>query len=482
MKHQAVQSDCESETMNTHNTSEYDIAVFGGGPAGLCAAIASARRGHRVLLVEQNGYLGGNATLGLPFLGYLDLDGRRIVGGIAQEFINRLAARGATLGHRVCPKHNSVTNFKPQEFKLLAIEMCREAHVELWLHTEAVGATVKGRQITSVEVAGRGIRRVVRAKRYLDCTGDGSVAVLAGCGYDLGADGTHEVQPPTVMFTLENVDTAQLYDYIEQHPDEMTYAASIDHRPGYDAAYFRRSANHVFVGLRTTFTRLREVGKCPVERETLIFINSLNPGEVFVNSTRLIGTDTDDLDSLSRAETDGQLQSRALTEALRENVPGFAHCFISEIQPAIGIRESRRLHGVQTLTDDRILVGEIPPDTIALGGYKIDIHSGTDRTTLFKTVTAPFGIPYGILVSRDLDNLLFAGRCVSCDRSTLASIRVMPQCMNMGEAAGVGAVLSLEQDCTPAEVSPAAIREILLQNGAILEMNQVRVHPEDRMD
>lgn len=482
MHPQTVQPDCESETMITHNESEFDVAVFGGGPAGLSAAIACARRGHRVLLAEQNGYLGGNAALGLPFLGYLDLAGRRIVGGIAQEYIDRLCERGAALGHRACPKHNSVTNFKPQEFKLLAAEMCREAGVELLLHAEAADARTEGNRVEAVELAGRGIRHWVRARQFIDCTGDGSVAAMAGCGFEQGADGTREVQPPTVMFTLERVDTARLYDYIEQHPDEMTYAATIDHRPGYDAAYFRRSANHVFVGLRTTFSRLRAAGKCPVERETLIFINSLNPGEVFVNSTRLLGTDTTDLRSLTRAELDGQLQARALTEMLRENVPGFADCFLSEIQPAIGIRESRRLHGIATLREDQVLAGEIPEDTIALGGYKIDIHSGKDRTTLFRTVTEPFGIPYGILVSRDRSNLLFAGRCVSCDRGTLASIRVMPQCMNMGEAAGIGAALALEQDCTPAKVSTAEVRRLLLANGAILGMDQVRIHPEDRMD
>ena len=210
--------------------------------------------------------------------------------------------------------------------------------------------------------------------------------------------------------------------------------------------------------------------------------DAVQTGEVFVNATRMIGTDTADLNSLTRAEADGQLQTRALTEVLRANVPGFEHCFISEIQPAIGIRESRRLHGIRTLTGDALLSGEIPDDSIALGGYKIDIHSGKDRSTLFKTVAEPFGIPYGILVSRDLDNLLFAGRCVSCDRDALATIRVMPQCMNMGEAAGVGAALSLAADCAPAAVSPADVRAVLLRGGAILGMDQVRVHPEDRMD
>ena len=113
-----------------------EIAVFGAGPAGLTAAIEAARHGKKVLLLEKNEYLGGNAVLGLPLLGFLDLKGRRIVGGIAQEYVTRLCRRDQCIGHRTCPKHNSVTNIDPEGFKVLAIEMCREAGVDVLLHTE----------------------------------------------------------------------------------------------------------------------------------------------------------------------------------------------------------------------------------------------------------------------------------------------------------------------------------------------------------
>lgn len=460
-------------------TLDTEIAVIGGGPAGLSAALAAARLGRKVLLIDKNGYLGGNATLGLPLLGFLDLDGRRIAGGLAQEYVDRLKKRGGCLGHRTCPKHNSVTNIKPEAFKLLAIEMCMEAGIEILLHAETVDVRMEDGRITSVQFYGKGNRIDVTARLFLDCTGDGDVAYLAGCTHDMGRGAQHVLQPPTVMFTLQNVDTARLYDYIEAHPEEMTFSSTIDHRPGYDADYFRASENHVFVGLRQTFTRLREQGKCPVDRETLIFINSLNPGEVYVNSTRLLNTDATDILSLTRAELNGQLQTEQLTEMLRAHVPGFEHCFISSIAPSLGVRETRRFRGIQTLTSDRICAGEIPDDTIALGGYKIDIHSGTDRTTLFKTVREPFGIPYGVLVSAEVPNLMFAGRCVSCDNETLAAIRVMPQCMNMGEAAGVGAALALRDGVPPADVNVDAVRAILLKNGAILTKDQVYIRDED---
>lgn len=454
-----------------------EIAVIGGGPAGLSAAITAARAGHDVLLIEKNGYLGGNATLGLPLLGFLDLAGRRIVGGIAQEYVRRLTARGQCLGHRVCPKHNSVTNIDPEGFKLLAAEMCREAGVRVLLHLEACRAEKEGDRIKSVVFFGKGNEVTVEADVFLDCTGDGDVAYLADCTFEQGQPGTGVLQPPTVMYTLERVDTAKLYDHIEAHPEEMTFSSTIDHREGYDADYFRASPNHVFVGLSATFARLREKGLCPVERNTLIYINSLKPGEVYVNSTRLLRTDATDIFDLTRAELDGQLQAAALTEMLRAHVPGFEHCFISAIAPSLGVRETRRFKGLCQLTADMLLDGVIPADTIALGGYKIDIHSGTDRNTVFKTVKEPFGIPYGCLVSAEIGNLLFAGRCVSTDAAALASVRVMPQCMSMGEAAGLAAAMALDAGISPAAMDVEQLRAGLVARGAILSMEQVLKTP-----
>ena len=456
---------------------KYEVAVIGGGPAGLSAAITAARAGRKVILLEKAGYLGGNATLGLPLLGFLDLDGRRIVGGIAQEYVNRLAERGQCLGHRTCPKHNSVTNIDPEGFKVLAIEMCKEAGVDVILHLEACRTELEDGKLKRVILFGKGNEVAVEAEIFLDCTGDGDVAYLADCSFEAGQPGTGVLQPPTVMFTLEDVDTARLFDYIEEHPEEMTFSASIDHRPGYDADYFRASKNHVFVGLRKIFDRMHAEGKCPVDRETLIYIKSMNEGEVYVNSTRLLNTDATDILSLTKAELEGQLQAAKLTKMLQENVPGFEKCFISAIAPTLGVRETRRFKGIKDLTAEEICAGLIPDDTIGLGAYKIDIHSGTDRSTLFKTVEQPFGIPYGCLVSAEIPNLMFAGRNVSVDAATLASIRVMPHCMCMGQAAGQAAAMAISGNILPAQVDVAALREELYAQKAVLNMDQVNALP-----
>ncbi len=214
-----------------------------------------------------------------------------------------------------------------------------------------------------------------------------------------------------------------------------------------------------------------------VDRETLIYIKSMNEGEVYVNSTRLLKTDATDIFSLTNAELEGQLQVAKLTEMLKENVPGFENCFISAIAPTLGVRETRRFKGMKELTADEICAGLIPEDTIGLGAYKIDIHSGTDRSTLFKTVEQPFGIPYGCLVSSEINNLMFAGRCVSVDAATLASVRVMPHCMCMGQAAGLAAAMAVEENITPSNVDVKQLRETLYEQKAVLDMTQVETLP-----
>jgi hypothetical protein len=451
---------------------EYDVTVIGAGPAGLAASISAAREGSRVLLVEKNGFLGGNLVIGLPLLGYLDSQGRRVVGGFAQEIVNRLSKRGQCLGHRVCPKHNSTTNIDPVGMKILAIEMCREAKVDVLLHLEAMNVIKTGRRIERVEFYGKANKVSVKSRIFIDATGDGDVAYLSGCSYEAGTE-EGVLQPPTVMFTMENVDTEKLFRHIEEHPEEMTFASSIDHRPGYDAAYFLSSPNHIFVGLSETFKRLREEGKLPVQRNTLIYIKSLKKGEVYINSTRLLNTDATNILDLTRAEMDGSIQASQLASLLKEEVPGFKDSFISSIAPNLGVRETRRFKGLDQLREEDVLKGLIDERTICLGAYPIDIHSGKDRSTVFTRIKEPYGIPYGALVSSELDNLMLAGRCISTDAPSLASCRVMAQCLSEGMAAGIAASFA----CEPKDVDLKALREKLLAKGAVLTMDQVNSLP-----
>ncbi|MBO5270357.1 MAG: FAD-dependent oxidoreductase, partial [Clostridia bacterium] len=447
----------------------YEIAVIGGGPAGLATAVTAARAGRKVVLVDKNGYLGGNLTLGLPLLGFLDEHGKTCIAGFAEEVASRLRARGAAYEHRVCPKHNSVSNINPDDMKLLAFEMCREAGVDVLLHLEAHDVTVENGRIRTVSLYGKCNAVTISADLFVDCTGDGDLAYLAGCHYDKGRDGSGELMPPTVMFTLQGVDDEKLFDYVAEHPDEMLPSCDlVDHRPGYDAAYFRANPNYVFVGMTQLFKKLRAEGKCPVERDNMIVINGLHKGEVYINTTRLLHVDGTDVLDLTRGEIEGHLQVRKLVETFRTYVPGFENCYVSSIAPSIGIRETRRFRGLRTVTGDEALDGCVPEDTICLSGYKIDIHKDCEGDTLFRTVDRPFGVPYGSLVSADLDNLMFAGRCASVDDQVVGSTRVMPCCMAMGQAAGIGAAYAIEDGILPSEVDVARVRAELLRQNAIL--------------
>lgn len=449
-----------------------DVAVFGAGPAGLASAVTASRKGLKVLLIEKNGYLGGTLATGISPLGFLDVTGKQCIAGFAQEVISRLQSDGHCLGHRYCPKHNSVSCLGSEYVKLLAIEMCREAGVKVLLHSEIFDVVKNNNSIESVKVFGKCNETTVKAKFFIDCTGDGDLAYLAGCDYEKGQADTGVLQPPTVIFTLENVHMDKLFDYLENHPEELTYNEIMDVGPGYDVKYFKSSNNYCFVGLTSTCNKLREKGELPVKRENLIFIGSPNTNEVYVNSTRLLNTDATDIWSLTDAELDGQLQAGKLTEMLRKYVAGFEDCFISSISPNLGVRETRRFAGIKRLEIESAFNGSVPEDTIALSGYKIDIHCGDSLKTEFKTVQEPFGIPYGCLVSKDLENLLFAGRCISTDARIIGSTRVMPTCMAMGQAAGTAISQCVKDNTLPANANVSAIREILVKDGAILTMEK----------
>lgn len=355
--------------------------------------------------------------------------------------------------------------------KLLALEMCLEAGVDVLLHCEALEAEVVNKKIQKLTMYGKCNKIDVYAKVYIDCTGDGDVAYLAGCSYNMGQDDTNVLQPPTVMFTLAGVEQEKLYDYVEKNPEELRYnRAMIFEDERYCPDYFREDPNHVFVGLQKTFRDLREKGELPVDRESFIYINGTHPGEVYVNSIRILNADTTDIRDLSRAEIEGTLQIPKLIALLKERIPGFENCYLANIASNLGVRETRRFAGIRRVTDEDAVAGNVPQDTICLSGYKIDIHSGKDDGLFFKAVEKPFGIPYGALVSSDVENLMFAGRCISTDAVALGSLRVIPSCLGMGQAAGIGACLAVEGSVLPKQVDPNGVREILSEQNAILSM------------
>lgn len=453
-------------------TKTYDIVVIGGGPGGIPAAIAAARNGAKVLLVEKNGYLGGNMAIGLPLLGFLDRDGRKVIGGIARELVDDLRSYKTAYGYAAtedltCPLHDSMTFYDHEIFKIIAFRKVQQAGVEILLHTEVIDVNVDNGTLRSVTLFGKGWQIEVSAKVFIDATGDGDVACMAGATYGMGQRGTGVLQPPTLMFTVGNVDTAKTIQFVEDDPEQMQLSDTTEVRAGYDAAFLRANPHHILVGLRKMFLRLKAEGKLPIDRDTIIYITSLLPGEVHLNCTRHLNVDGSDLFNLTRAEIEGHLQIEKFMDTLHKYVPGFENCYITQIYPTVGVRESRRFAGISELTEDDLLTGRIGEDAIGLGAYMIDIHMGDGSGTIVKKVP-PYGLPYGITVSRDIEGLMISGRCSSMDAVAMSSARVMPICMAIGEGAGVGAALAVKQGIPAKAVDVREVREILLKSGVLL--------------
>lgn len=457
-------------------TLQYDVVVVGGGPGGIPAAIAAARHGAKVLLVEKNGYLGGNLTIGLPLLGYLDMYGNQVIRGIAQELIDALTERDACSPHHWCPMHDSVTIYNEEVFKVVAFEKCAEAGVEILLYTQVIDTNVENGHLQSVTLFGKGRRMEVEAKVFIDATGDGDVGYMAGATFELGQKGSGKLQPPTLMCTIEGVDESKVVQYLEDHPEETVLASTIEVGPGYDASYYRSNPDHhVIVAFRKLFTELKEKGILPVDRDTLISIQTLTPGRINLNCTRHQGINGSDVRDLTKATIDGHIQNLKLIEVLRQYLPGFENARLVRFYPFLGVRESRRFHGIDELTEADLLNGVIDETTIGIGSYIIDIHDGGGASTIVKKVM-PYGIPYGSTVSRDIDNLMFAGRCGSMDAVAMSSLRVMPPLMAMGQGAGVGAALAVKKGVTPGQVTAAEVRQVLRADGVMLETSPDAVY------
>ncbi|TVY11420.1 FAD-dependent oxidoreductase [Paenibacillus cremeus] len=461
------------EHNSTRQIINTQVLVLGGGAGGVGAALAAAREGAETILVDRQGFLGGNMTIGLPLLAFLDAQGRQVTRGLPQELVDRLIELGGSFGHRECPLHNSTTVIDPNLMKIVVFEKIKQYGVRPLLHCEIIGTTVVNGELKSVILKGKGKEIEIFADVFIDATGDGDVAYMAGAEFEKGQYANGETQPPTLMFTVGGFNLEKFMDHLEAHPQELKHGSSMKIRPGYTAEFLRASENHVFVGLKNTISKLRQEGKCPIDRDTIIYINLPREGYIALNCIRILNFDGTKIEELSRGEIESNLQILPLINMLKEHIPGFENIYLSSIAPFLGIRETRRIKGLQMIREDAAVNGVIPEDTIALGSYIIDIHSGTGDSTLIKSLAGPYGITYGATISKDVKGLMLSGRCISVDPVVFGSSRVMPTCMSVGEGVGIGAAIAAQQHIAPEEVDVQLIRQKLRHYGAIISMEDV---------
>ncbi|MER3398915.1 MAG: FAD-dependent oxidoreductase [Chloroflexota bacterium] len=438
----------------------FEVIVAGGGPAGIAAAVASARNGARTLLIERYGFLGGNATASLvgPFMTSYSLDGRhQLIRGIFEELVLRMEGIGGAIHPSKVPAgspysgfivfgHDKVTPFDPEAVKFVAEEMCLEAGVELLYHSFIVDVMMEGDAVVGVVVANKAGLEAFQAHVVVDCTADADVAARAGVPFEVGRAQDGLTQPMTLFFRIAGVDDERVAEYIVSHPEDRRPFASV-------------------------VREARERGEFLIPREGIGMYKTLEKGVWRINTTRIQGVFGTDPRDLTRAEIEGRRQILFLLQFFREKLPGLENCRLLDTATQVGVRETRRILGEYTLTADDITQGREFDDVIALAGYPFDIHSPTGSgggATGELTSANVYEIPYRCLVPVNRNGLLVAGRCVSATHEALGAIRVMPTAFALGQAAGTAAALAVHLELPPRRVPIETLQRTLLEQGVYL--------------
>jgi hypothetical protein len=413
----------------------FDVAVVGGGSAGTAAAIAAARCGARTVLIEKGPCLGGAATLRnvLTYCGLYTLEDRprQAVMGIAEEVMQGLRRLGAVTGPQ---RHRGVfVVFDPEAVKLVLDSLCAEAGVQVLLNAVVGGAARVDGRIVDLAWQDHGGRHRLRAHAFVDASGEGDLAELAGAATRYGNDGA--------------VNLATLATRFGGVPKDVAVSAA---------------------EITAAVQAARAAGRGPFSKESSVVTRLPLSGDIVCN---LVSEDYDPRDVLghSAAERRGRQQAWAYLEVIR-SLPGCANAYLASTGE-FGTRESRHIEAAHRLAWQDVVERRSVPDGIALGAWAMEWH---DRATLQSSFAhlpdkLAYEIPLRCLVSRDTANLFAAGRVVDADRQAGASLRVMGTAFATGQAAGVAAAMLAEQGKADSD----RVRRILREQGALIEVNQI---------
>ncbi|MFC1508851.1 FAD-dependent oxidoreductase [Candidatus Omnitrophota bacterium] len=448
----------------------YDVVIIGGGVSGAAAAIASARHGAQTLVIEQHGFMGGALTaMGVgPMMSFHNGAGKQLVKGIPQELVDRLMLNNASPGHipdsiTYC---STVTPFDSEYLKTELETMLGEAGGDILYHTSFVQPLVDDNLVRSVVVCGKSGLTQIEAFVFIDATGDADLAYRAGVPCMTGRDGDGAVQPMTMNLKIGNVDTERIRTYAQENPQDFHFTQ------GYEEGLERlgRTARISLAGYLKEWNEGLESGELNIPREYVLFFETAVSGVVIVNTTRIQGLNPTNPEDVSRAEIIGRRQCMELFNFLRKRCPGFEQAVNMGTSVHVGIRESRRIRGLYTLTAEDLIEEKDFPDTIAMGGYPIDIHSpdkAETKTTYLRPDIA-YRIPLRCLLVEQPVNLITVGRAVSATHEASAAIRVSPIAMAIGQAGGTLAAQAVKDDTFPNAVDFKKLRDALIEDGVIL--------------
>lgn len=402
--------------------NEYDVIVCGGGPSGVAAAISASRKGSKTLLIEQGGCLGGFWTQGL-LTWLIDTTNK---GGLIDEVMSRLTkeADGRLIPH--LPRYTADT----EKTKWVFEQMCLEAGVKLLYHTFISDAVCEGGKIKHVLTSSKSGHVAYGAKIFVDTTGDGDLGYYAGASFELGnSEGI--TQPMSMVAQIGGVDI-----------DKLT---PLDSRKTEDIS-----------AKKETLKYMSEAGVAPSYKKPLIAVLSEEYDCIglMVNHEYMNGLSND---NLTQGTVEGRAEINKVVDSLRQIGGIWKNLHITSTSPMIGVREGRRISGLYKITKEDVNSGRVFEDGICTVYFNTDVHSlrpegkGVDSDK-YGSSHAPYQIPLRSLISKDIDNLLMGGRCISGDFVAHASYRVAGPAFRTGEVAGLLAAYCANTSQSPKDV------------------------------
>ena len=413
---------------------KYDLAVIGGGFAGVAAAIAASREGADVIIIEKSNALGGAATNCLvnPFMPYktkINGEPTALSAGIFAKIHQRLEERGAMRGE----------TFLEEELKYVLSEMVFEAGVSLLYHAYIFEVQKDNERIVSVSVATKQGKMQIEANYFIDATGDAQLAFLADCPTVLGRRPDNLCQPMTLCFRVGNADVEKFY-----------------------ASKPKLAAAH---------QKALEAGELINPRENILVFKTPIKNVLHFNTTRVVKKNPTDPLDVTEAEVLARRQVYEIYDFMKKHADGLEDSFLMMTAAEIGVRESRMIIGDYVLTEADCRAFTKFEDGIAACNYDIDIHNpeGSGTSHYYFPEGEFYTIPYRSLIPTGVTNMLVAGRCISSDHGAQASYRIMPTVCCIGEAAGSAIALAIKDSITVREVNTNALRKLLRENGAFID-------------